>query len=813
MASSRFLSKRFNRPLALVASAALAAVPVSTALAGLDQTRSNYVGGNWGDAWKNIANWGPLTAYPTQAPDGGGDISYIAMAHDDNALYINFNQGTNFALGYGDENIYFDTDLNSATGNTTDSWWWGAPTRVGAERSMYGPAIWKTENPSWDGTSIDDSTTYGGHNNFLIKISLSKLNNPAAFNWTGRMFGGGGTDDYYPRAVGDYHRYNVAAAADAPHDWNAVSANYTNVANWNPGSLPTLADTTTIGNGGTAIVNTSGANGAQALTLNVGASSGNGVLEVQSGGDLFVRNSLRLGIGTGTGTVNQSGGQVRVDFGNDKNLRIGFDAGGTGFYNLSGGELAVGDSFTVGKDGTGTFTMTGGVVSKAGFITVGRSAGSNGTFDMSGGVVNQSFGDFEIGNLSTGAVHLSGGTFNVAPSRAFAVGNRIGGVGTATISGTALVVTSAGGDVFIGGNDNTGTQLGGTGTLNINGGEVQDDDDFIIGNFGTGTLNMSGGLVSKSGWIVIGNNPGAVGTFNMTGGTINQTFGDLEVGDEGSGTLNLSGGTLNIAGNVYVSKSAGGAGDANISGGTLSTQKVLSLTNNSFDVSGTGTVKMYATGTGTQVSVIRAFSVTGSGRIDITDNKIVTKNAVGTASAGVYSGVSGLIQSGRNGGNWSGSGIVTSVATGSLTGIGVATAQQVKGLANAGDTAVWAGETVTGSDTLVMYTYGGDANLDGKINVDDYGRIDLNIPLGTSGWYNGDFNYDGKINVDDYGIIDFNIGIQGAPFSTVGPAASAGLSAVPEPAAAVSLLVISNVLACGRRRRRAVFIVRRDSKS
>ena len=102
--------------------------------------------------------------------------------------------------------------------------------------------------------------------------------------------------------------------------------------------------------------------------------------------------------------------------------------------------------------------------------------------------------------------------------------------------------------------------------------------------------------------------------------------------------------------------------------------------------------------------------------------------------------------------------------------IGVATAAQVKGIA-ATATAVWAGQTVTGSDTLVMYTYGGDANLDGKINVDDYGRIDFNVNLGTPGWFNGDFNYDGKINVDDYGIIDFNVGIQGAPFFTAGAAA------------------------------------------
>ena len=119
-------------------------------------------------------------------------------------------------------------------------------------------------------------------------------------------------------------------------------------------------------------------------------------------------------------------------------------------------------------------------------------------------------------------------------------------------------------------------------------------------------------------------------------------------------------------------------------------------------------------------------------------------------------------------------------------------------------TGTWHGESVTGSDTLVMFTYGGDANLDGKINVDDYGHIDTSIPLGIAGWYNGDFNYDGKVNVDDYGIIDFNIGIQGAPFFTAsnltGGPTSVGLSAVPEPASITGATLIG--LSMGLRTRR-----------
>ena len=110
---------------------------------------------------------------------------------------------------------------------------------------------------------------------------------------------------------------------------------------------------------------------------------------------------------------------------------------------------------------------------------------------------------------------------------------------------------------------------------------------------------------------------------------------------------------------------------------------------------------------------------------------------IGSWNGSTYTGITGMIQSHR----------INSVPN-PLTAIGVAP--------NAGA-------------VLVRHTFAGDANLDGKLNVDDYGRIDLNISMGTTGWFNGDFNYDGKINVDDYGIIDFNVGIQGSPLPSAPP--------------------------------------------
>src|SRR6185437_2863898 len=98
----------------------------------------------------------------------------------------------------------------------------------------------------------------------------------------------------------------------------------------------------------------------------------------------------------------------------------------------------------------------------------------------------------------------------------------------------------------------------------------------------------------------------------------------------------------------------------------------------------------------TRVIATPSVSVTGTGKLDLQDNKLITATAAGTPTAGVYTAASvqGMVQSGRSGGHWNGSGIVTSQAAAqggaSLTTLAVAVAGDV----GFGGTKTFAGQTV-----------------------------------------------------------------------------------------------------------------------
>ncbi len=354
--------------------------------------------------------------------------------------------------------------------------------------------------------------------------------------------------------------------------------------------------------------------------------------------------------------------------------------------------------------------------------------------------------------------------------------------------------------------DNTvGVTLGGVGTINFNGGSgaaiviaksgantinsfvnIPTDTRVDVAadasvTFATGMSMANGKFLTKAG----------TGVLTISGSQFHGAGASIAV-DQGTLNLNSNLNSTNVLAdrpNLYVSVPTAGA-VANIN----ATQQL-----NQFEVNDSGLAVIAHSG-GTHAVVANDLQVTGTGKLDIKDNKVIVKGgAVGSWNGTAYTGLTGLVAAGYSvNQDFSGSGIVTSEssATGgnTLTNIGVASADDA---GYAGGSLI--GQSVASGDAIVMYTYGGDANLDGVVNGDDYFQIDSAFPTGGNGWFNGDFNYDGVVNGDDYFIIDSNFPAQGSPFPT--SSGVAGLTAVPEPASVCSVLALGGLGLLRRRRR------------
>ena len=276
----------------------------------------------------------------------------------------------------------------------------------------------------------------------------------------------------------------------------------------------------------------------------------------------------------------------------------------------------------------------------------------------------------------------------------------------------------------------------------------------IPGSSGNGTHTVYIPFSSFSGANVYMNTAGGNDTI-----TINGTAKNVIV-DAGAGTDSVNVPEAAAAYPVAITASAGNdALSVNSDGvGAAGVTIASSETFGAVTIGAGGAVTMLSTGTSaSNLLTVQSINITGTGKLDLRDNDLAVDytgaSVIGSWSGGSYTNVTGLVVSGR---------IVSALASGTFKRLGVAEASSALGLSGT-QTGTFDAQPVDATTVLVKFTYGGDANLDGKINVDDYGRTDLNSPIGTNGWYNGDYNCDGKVNVDDYGIIDFNVGIQASP--------------------------------------------------
>lgn len=318
---------------------------------------------------------------------------------------------------------------------------------------------------------------------------------------------------------------------------------------------------------------------------------------------------------------------------------------------------------------------------------------------------------------------------------------------------------------------------------------------------------------------------GGAGSYNLSG-TASLSAASLRIGEGGYGNFQHSGGTANIAGAVTISPPSPYSANYSITAGVLNAQSMtisdrawFSQSGGSIDISGNlqvngacvhlsgGTLKagQIALAAGADVhvsfganSVVRtaSLSIAPDSLLDLGHGLLIIDGSAATRTT-LHAQLSQMLAAARNApeGLWAGKGLTSALAHGDW--------QRITGLAlmlndNGAGGPIWgsiAGQSVDASDLIVRYTYAGDLNLDGQVDIDDYFLIDTGYVRQRSGYQNGDINYDGSIDSDDYFLIDRAMLGQ---YGSLSPAWQSP-SPVPEPTA-LTLLLGAGAMALRRRR-------------
>jgi autotransporter-associated beta strand protein len=384
-------------------------------------------------------------------------------------------------------------------------------------------------------------------------------------------------------------------------DWKGTTnASWGQTGNWSNSVIPN-------GVGNIANFGTPGA-GHATVTLDDGNRTV-GKINFQTGGPNFTiqrtgTNAITLDADTGDdATINvQSGTQtIQAPITAVDHLSVNVFAGGAvnGRLNLNGALTAPGMTKyghgTLALNGTTTFTapvlVKAGAVEITGAVSVSQYTSVGHAFAETASMTVRGSGSFTTGaDLNIGdsgnSTDAATGTLTIQDNAAVTI-NSTGGlfVGSGFFANSKAVgtVNQSGGTLSANGNFDGAFIIGGrtstlpTGTYNLSGGTVNANTNVQIGGRATGTMNQTGGTFNAASYVSIGRYSGAVGSWNIGAGTLNQTNAatNLVVGEQGNGTLTLSGtGAINTASATRIGLSAGGSGTLNLNGGTLTTTQV-----------------------------------------------------------------------------------------------------------------------------------------------------------------------------------------------------------------------------------------------
>jgi autotransporter-associated beta strand protein len=493
---------------------------------------------------------------------------------------------------------------------------------------------------------------------------------------------------------------------------------------------------------------------------------------------------------------------------------------------INNGSAAVDVMITAGIVGTGGLTKAGpGNLQLTGANTyAGTTTLNQGTLTATGASgLGATTGALSVNNTIAGGV--SAVVLNLsttAPTTKGSLSGSISGSNTATINngGQLFTINQTSPATFAGviaGNGGFTLGASSTSTLTLTGASTYTGGTTISGGVLAlqtgGSLPNSGAVNVNGGTYAIGSVSDAVGGVTLTSGSITGTTGTLTglsyAVQSGSISANLAGPgaamTKSGAGTVTLSGANTYSGGTAVNAGTLIAAHPAAFGTDGLTVAAGATARMQA-GLGTAIA-LSTVGTAGNGQFDLADNSLVVKNSTLAA-------VRSEIAKGFNAGTWAGTGGINS-----STAAANPTHLTALGFASNGVLNLPTFKGVTGldaDDVLVKYTYYGDANLSGAVNLDDF-TLFLNGYQGAAAptWLTGDFDYNGVVTLDDFTLFLNAYQNQGAPLTSLEQAVEASaatpeqvaamiaaIQAIPEPASGVFLAALGVLGLTARRRRR-----------
>ncbi len=353
----------------------------------------------------------------------------------------------------------------------------------------------------------------------------------------------------------------------------------------NGGSVTSSSLSAGANSGATGTVTVSGAGSMLTSSTTSIGSSGNGTLNIESGGVQTTNGSASIGeydgsVGVATVTGAGSKWTIRenliIDSGGDGTLKI-LNGGvvsnvsaylatssslkATAIVNGSGSKWENSGTIIIGQVGPATLDIQNGGLVSSGSSIIGQFNGSTGKVTVTGSGSKWTSNSFvSVSSVGPGTLDIKAG--GVVTSVSGYVGLTSVSDGNVTVDGSGSTWDATSGEIQVGRN--------GKGALQItNGGQVKNNEQLIVG-----TENGANGIVSvatfgqlKTSGAVIGNDVSAIGRVSVDGSGSLWDAGarEIRLGKLGTGVLTLSNGAqVTTTATVVVAGESGSKGTLNI---------------------------------------------------------------------------------------------------------------------------------------------------------------------------------------------------------------------------------------------------------